>query len=135
MTLSIFLLSIYGFASAIATLGIGQPIRALAEKIGPRWTKRWKNADGSTGEYVTTFWYALVTCPACLSYWIGQAFSLWLFSPSISLIHHAQARYLAAEVDGFMACGVSFAIHYLSVESVHAIQDAAEAMRSKRAPK
>lgn len=129
MTLAIFLCAVYGGSQVLSSLGIGQPIRALAEKVGPRWTKRWKNPDGSNGEYVTTFWSALVTCPPCVAHWVGWAFSLWLFSPSRPmLLHLSHSRYIAAEVDGLMACGVTFAVHYLSVEAIHALKAMAAAM-------
>jgi len=94
--LLVFILAVYGLAAAITTLRIGEVLRDwLASKL---WPKRLADEAGY-----------FLHCPACVGFWIGMAFSYWLYGGPVSLITGG----LLPEVilDGLVACAGCWIIH------------------------
>lgn len=116
MLLVIYLLACYGFCNAVAVLHVGQPIRALAARIGPRFVTEYGK--------VTTWPAVLVGCVACLGFWAGLAVSYFgLFaSPALPYVELGKyARINAAVIDGLCACAFNFGAHWIT-QFVYAAQ-------------
>lgn len=103
--LLLFLLAVYGLANAVAILKVGKPLRLIASRIGPFYLHQ---TSPNLAEARRSIWQDLVECPACLSFWIGIAASLYAFSPASSVVHD---RAVAATFDGLAASGSSWIIH------------------------
>lgn len=88
MKLLIFFLAVYGLANAIAVL----KTRVIAEKLFGK----------------IPVLKDLIKCPPCLAFWIGMAFSLTIFSPSIEW---SPNRGSAMVVDGLACCGLTWLLH------------------------
>lgn len=84
LALAVYLLGTFGIASAISIL----KTRVVFEK-----TLGWAPIVRD-----------LIRCPACLSFWIGLAISLWVFSPSFPLVLE---RWKSALLDASAAMGTS----------------------------
>jgi hypothetical protein len=151
LTLVIFLLSVYGLANAIAMLKIGvyffgDPEDCVVLEGGKKihWKKLFRTLDtleirdtmGIMHEvkktdiarifrrkglgripYVGETFY----CPACLSFWIGMAASVWIISPAAQV---CQLWWKAMLLDGLMACGTSSLLHAVSMRMMSGIKEA-----------
>lgn len=60
----------------------------------------------------------LFYCPACLSFWIGMAASLWIVSPAAQV---CPVWWKAMLLDGFMACAASWLFHAVSMRLTHGV--------------
>lgn len=85
-----FFLSVYGLANAIAVLKQGVIARGLS------WVIR------------LSLFRTMVKCPACVSFWIGAAFSGLIFSPSLSIVGILWKSVL---LDALGASAVSYLLH------------------------
>lgn len=151
LTLTIFLLAVYGLANAIAMLKIGvylfgDPVDEVTVQGGAKMS--WKSLvykgedlqvedmEGHTFNiprqsvlkilrrkglgripYLGEIFY----CPACLSFWIGMAASLWVLSPSAQV---CGTWWKAMLLDGLMACAASWLLHAVSMKMTHGPKDA-----------
>jgi hypothetical protein len=155
LTLIIFLLTVYGLANAIAMLKIGcyffgDPTDELVLENGTRipWKRLLDKGESLEIEdckgrkfefkkldvgrvlrrkglgripYLGDMFY----CPACLSFWIGGAFSMLVMSPSIEIVlARGGGPWTASVVDGLAACAVSSLLHAAYTKMLHGIEDA-----------
>ena len=95
--LALFILAIYGLANAIAVLKIGQAV------FGTHKQRKFLGRIPFMGD--------LFYCPPCLAFWIGIAFSKWVFSPSKPFV---DASWKSLVVDGLAASGVVWLIHLMA---------------------
>jgi hypothetical protein len=151
LTLAVFLLAVYGLANAIAMLKIGvyffgDPVDEVVLGTGAKisWKKladkgefyevldlrerKWELkklevdrvlARKGLGRipYIGEMFY----CPACLSFWIGMATSVWIVSPAVQV---CQVWWKAMLLDGFMACAASWLLHVIAMRMTKGIEDA-----------
>lgn len=151
LTLIVFLLAVYGLANAIAMLKIGcyffgDPSDEIEIENGTRipWKILVDKGDSLEIEdcrgqkrdlkkqdvrrvlrrkglgripYVGEIFY----CPACLSFWIGMAVSLWVLSPAAQV---CPIWWKAMLLDGFGACAASWLLHVISMKMTHGVEDA-----------
>lgn len=151
LVLAVFLLAVYGLANAIAVLKIGcyifgDPVDELVLKSGEkiRWTVRHATGLGFDTEdscgrknsvgmeqvkeirrrrglgripYIGDLFY----CPACLSFWIGMAASVWFFSPASQVCH---VPWKATLLDGLMASAASWLFHMAAMKLGQGVEDA-----------
>lgn len=105
MALFVFLLAVYGLATAIAVLKIGKFIfgDGYCAEDGcpdPRHPTDRRKLLGRI-PYLGDLFY----CPPCLSFWIGMACSAYVISPSRAV---CAVWWQAMVLDGLMACGASW---------------------------
>lgn len=105
--LALFLLSVYGLANAIAVLKAGKPVRFLAALVPPRYPGR----DHCGTPCARTPLLDLVSCPACLGFWIGGLLSYTVFSPTAFMLGVTGLR--GALVDGFAALAFCWIVHVI----------------------
>lgn len=105
----LFQFSVYGLACAIAVLKIGQYIFGQGycfkdDCRDPRHPKELRRLLGKI-PYLGDLFY----CPPCLAFWIGVAFSRYLFSPASRYV--SGPWWQPALVDALAACGISWLLH------------------------
>ena len=106
---ALFLLSVFGLASAIAVLKIGRYFlgEGYCLKDGcsaPGHPKEHRKGLGKI-PYVGDALY----CPPCLAFWIGMAFSWWILSPAAAV--GVSVKWQAAVMDGLAACAAAWIAH------------------------
>lgn len=111
MALLVFLLSVYGLATAIAVLKIGQFFFgkercSKAECAAPGHPFETRKFLGRI-PYVGDLFY----CPPCLSFWIGMGISAKVLSPAREV---CQVWWQAMFLDGLMACAVSWILFVIT---------------------
>lgn len=151
LTVIVFLLAVYGLANAIAMLKIGcyffgDPTDEIVLEDGRRipWKSLAENGDSleiedcrgqkrafkklegvrvlrRKGLGRIPYFGEMFYCPACLSFWIGMAASLWILSPAAQV---CPVRWKAMLLDGFAACAASWLLHAISVRMTHGVEDA-----------
>jgi hypothetical protein len=60
-------------------------------------------------------------CPACLSFWIGMATSIWIVSPAIQVCSIAWKAML---LDGLAACAASWLLHVAAMRITSGTEEA-----------
>lgn len=116
LSLFIFLTAVYGLATAIAVLKIGQHIfgvgycakKKCKEKGHPKELRRFLGRIPGVGD--------LFYCPPCLAFWIALGLSAFVLSPTSLVVH---IRWLSSILDGLMACGVVWLIHAVAERLTH----------------
>lgn len=116
LVLVIFVIAIFGLATAIAVLKFGQfffgfghcPIKDCKAEGHPRELRRFLGRIPYVGD--------LFYCPPCLAFWIGMAISLGIVSPSRFIIHSA---WQAAIIDGLLASGATWLLHLIAERLGH----------------
>lgn len=150
LTLVIFLLAVYGLANAIAVLKIGchifgDPADELVLENGAKivWKSLTDRGDsveiqdckGQKATFLRSdvrkilrrkglgripYLGELFYCPACLSFWIGIAASLWIVSPAVQV---CPIPWKAALLDGFTACAASWLLHAAAMKMLQGVED------------
>lgn len=151
LTLTIFLLAVYGLANAIAMLKIGCYIfgdptdeLVLEDCTKVAWKSLTDKGDGleivdckgqkrefkkldvarvlrRRGLGRIPYIGELFYCPACLSFWIGIAASFFILSPAAQV---CSVQWKAALLDGFAACAASWLLHVFSMKMTQGVEDA-----------
>ena len=112
----IFVLAVYGLANAVAVLKIGryflgtshcrkQECQALQH---PLETRKFLGRVPYLGD--------LLYCPPCIGFWVGMAFSVWLFSAARPFV---EIWWKAMIVDGLAASGVAYLVHATAERLTH----------------
>ncbi len=109
--LVILSLAVYGAANAIAVLKVGQPLRKFLETMELQ-------SKGSVGKAFWGFWRTLFKCPPCLSFWIGMAASVWVFSITRSMVAE---WWMGMILDGFILCATSWFLHLWAERTGHGL--------------
>ncbi len=94
LSLLVFILAVFGFASAVAVLKVGQFFLGTEKK--------------RKGLGRIPFFGDMFYCPPCLAFWIGMGISLVGLSPSAQV---AETGWRAVALDGFLACGAVWLLH------------------------
>ena len=111
LSITLFILAVYGLSNAIAVLKIGQFMFGQShcrkkDCTAPRHPLETRKGLGRI-PYLGDLFY----CPPCLAFWIGMAASWWIFSPARLLV---DIHWKAAVVDGLAASGAVWIIHLLA---------------------
>jgi hypothetical protein len=106
----LFFASVYGAAASLAILTVGSIWRAIGTWADQRlFPYRWTDdipADRRGGALRT-----FVHCPACISFWVGVAFSLMIYSPSKA--HFGVPLFWSLVVDGLSSVGIIWCVHVI----------------------
>lgn len=116
---ALYLMAVHGLANAIAFLKVGRWIFGLGycEEEGcpaqghPKEHRRFLARIPHFGD--------LFFCPPCLSFWIGIAFSRFIFSPALLLSGIPILWWKAALADGLAASAFSFFAHLWAQRAIH----------------
>lgn len=100
-----FFLAVYGLANAISILKVGRPIRWLAERVPPWYLVE---KDGVTVR--RSFATDLMSCPPCVSFWIGLAASFFIWSPASLWAKMPEAAF----VDGLACTAITWILHVIT---------------------
>jgi len=129
LALVVFLLAVYGLASALAVLKFGQYFFG----IGYCKKKDCPVADCSCDEILKKeghpkehrkflgripFFGDIFYCPPCISFYIGMAFSAFILSPSRALV---PIWWKAMIMDGLAAVAFSYFVHVLVEKLSHGL--------------
>jgi hypothetical protein len=90
MKIIIWILICYGLMNIIVFSQLFEPLRNYINKLGYKWK-------------IFNLLYELITCPMCISVWIGFIFGLVLYSPSHLFLDIN--TYYSWFLDGLLASG------------------------------
>ena len=100
----LFYAAVYGAAASIALLHVGSPIRYLATVIDRRLFPSMSDSPARGGPIKVLF-----HCPACLSFWISLAASIFVYSPAWA--HFGVPLIPRLIVDSLSSTGIIFCVH------------------------
>ena len=120
VSLAVFLLAVYGLSNAIAVLKIGRYFLGIghctdANCSAPGHPHEKRKFLGRIPYFGDLFY-----CPPCLAFWLGMAFSLFVFSPSSEF---TGIRWKSTVVDGLAASGAIWLLHAWAMRTIEGIPE------------
>lgn len=108
LTATLFFLSVYGLANAIAVLKIGRYFLGYGYCFAKDCTALDHPLDKRRGFGTIPYLGDLLYCPPCISFWWGMLTSIFLISPASLVIQNV---FKSAFIDGLAACAMSYLLH------------------------
>lgn len=116
LALVIFLLAVYGLATAVAVLKVGRYFLGTGYCGEKDCAKEGHPHEKRKSVGRIPYFGDLFYCPPCLSFWIGMAVSWWVVSPAVLM--GVLRGWKSTVTDGLAACAVSWLLHILALRLI-----------------